>query len=126
MPIIATATMGAADRLFDALRALRISAEHQSSPRISRSFLAAAVPRRTRAPVRRIAADAPARRDAARSLFAGRGVFHQYELLARVSPTISAGMLTAQDRNCRGSHITVQNKIRRGQGAARCLASAGV
>ena len=119
-PIIATATMGAADqRFFDALRtahfppernhlAAHITLFHQLPPscldELDRLF-------------RRIAADTPPPTAMLREVYSlGQGVAFRIEspellaIRARIADHF-AGMLTAQDQGTPRLHITVQNKV---------------
>ena len=119
-PIIATATMGAADqRFFDALRAAHFPPE--------RNHLAAHITLFHQLPpscldeldrlFRRIAADTPPPAAMLREVYSlGQGVAFRIEspellaIRARIADHF-AGMLTAQDRGVPRLHITVQNKV---------------
>ena len=120
MPIIATATMGAADqRFFDALRAAHFPPE--------RNYLAAHITLFHQLPpscldeldrlFRRIAADTPPPAAMLREVYSlGQGVAFRIEspellaIRARIADHF-AGMLTAQDQGTPRLHITVQNKV---------------
>lgn len=120
VPIIATATMGAADqRFFDALRAEHFPPE--------RNHLAAHITLFHQLPpscldeldrlFRRIAADTPPPAATLREVYSlGQGVAFRIEsadllaVRARIADHF-AGMLTAQDRGVPRLHITVQNKV---------------
>ena len=119
-PIIATATMGAADqRFFDALRAAHFPPE--------RNYLAAHITLFHQLPpscldeldrlFRRIAADTPPPAAMLREVYSlGQGVAFRIEspellaIRARIADHF-AGMLTAQDQGTPRLHITVQNKV---------------
>ena len=119
-PIIATATMGAADQRFlDALRAAHFPPE--------RNHLAAHITLFHQLPpscldeldrlFRRIAADTPPPAAMLREVYSlGQGVAFRIEspellaIRARIADHF-AGMLTAQDRGVPRLHITVQNKV---------------
>ena len=120
MPIIVTATMGAADqRYFDNLRTAHFPPE--------RNHLAAHITLFHQLPpssldeldrlVRVIAADTPAPAANLREVYSlGQGVAFRIdspELLAIRDRIVDrfAGMLTAQDRGTPRLHITVQNKV---------------
>ena len=120
VPIIVTATMGAADqRFFDALRAAHFPPE--------RNHLAAHITLFHQLPpscldeldrlFRRIAADTPPPAATLREVYSlGQGVAFRIEsadllaVRARIADHF-AGMLTAQDRGVPRLHITVQNKV---------------
>jgi hypothetical protein len=120
VPIIATATMGAADqRHFDALRAAHFPPE--------RNHLAAHITLFHQLPpscldeldrlFRRIAADTPPPAAMLREVYSlGQGVAFRIEspellaIRARIADHF-AGMLTAQDQGVPRLHITVQNKV---------------
>ncbi|MBA3940187.1 MAG: hypothetical protein C0520_03140 [Sphingopyxis sp.] len=119
VPIIATATMGAADqRFFDALRAAHFPS--------GRNLVAAHVTLFHQLPpscldefdrlIRRIAADTPPPAAMLREVYSlGQGVAFRIEspdllaVRARIADHF-AGLLTAQDRGVPRLHITVQNK----------------
>lgn len=119
-PIIATATMGAADqRFFNALRAAHFPPE--------RNRLAAHITLFHQLPpscldeldrlLRRIAADTPPPAAMLREVYSlGQGVAFRIEspellaIRARIADHF-AGMLTAQDQGTPRLHITVQNKV---------------
>lgn len=119
-PIIATATMGAADqRFFNALRAAHFPPE--------RNHLAAHITLFHQLPpscldelgrlFRRIAADSPPPAAMLREVYSlGQGVAFRIEspellaVRARIADHF-AGMLTAQDQGVPRLHITVQNKV---------------
>lgn len=120
VPIIATATMGAADqRFFDALRRAHFPPE--------RNHLAAHITLFHQLPpsgldelerlIRAIAADTPPPAAMLREIYSlGQGVAFRIEspdllaIRARIAERL-AGMLTAQDQGVPRLHITVQNKV---------------
>ena len=120
VPIIATATMGAADqRFFDALRtahfppdrnhlAAHITLFHQLPPSCLDEFERL---------IRAIVADTPPPATALREVYSlGQGVAFRIDspdllvIRARIADHFS-GMLTAQDQGTPRLHITVQNKV---------------
>ena len=127
VPIIVTATMGAADQLhFNNLRAAHFPPE--------RNHLAAHITLFHQLPpscldeldrlIRRIAADTPPPAARLRELYSlGKGVTYRidspdlFAIRERIAEHFT-GMLTAQDQGTPRLHITVQNKVTPGEARA--------